>query len=186
MTFYYNTESGQNTLDTPRWIGIKGIKNTLEETNQALDKISQSSKTAFKDSDWTKTEPQKFKNELTNVYNKFRLSTLVNTNPAPSLKKVATITPIYISNLGEYTKSGTLLNTIFQEFDIKISASITMIDQAKAYSKDIDTYSDPIKKSLNTVTTSLEPIETAFENINKNVITPWADIVSFLNNIFNY
>ena len=177
MTFYYNTESGQNLTTTPRWIGISGIKNTLEQTNAALDTISKNSKTAFKDSDWTKTEPEKFKNDLTNMYNKFRLSTLVNTNPAASLRKVATITPTYITALGDYQTKSTLLNSVFQEFETKITASISMIDQAKTYSKDIDKYSEPIKKSLSSVSTSLAPIEDSFNNINEKVIKPWGDVV---------
>ena len=178
MTFYYNTESGQNVTTTPRWIGISGIKTTLAETTAALDEISKNSKTAFNNSTWTETEPQQFKNNLTNVYNLFSKRTLLNTNPAPSLRKVAVVTPIYISNLGDYEKKDTLLNTIFQEFDLRISASITMIEQAKGYSKDIDKYSDPIKKSLNSVSTSLSPIEEAFTNINRDVIKPWVDVVN--------
>lgn len=52
-----------------------------------------------------------------------------------------------------------------------------MIDQAQGYSKEIDKYSDPIKKSLNSVISSLDPLESSFGNINTNLITPWKDIV---------
>jgi hypothetical protein len=178
FTFYYNTESGQQISTTPRWIGVKNIKTTLTNTISALDEISKNSNNAFANSNWTKTEPENFKQNLTYTYNLFSTSSIPNTNPASSLKRQVTITPTYISNLGGYQKSGTLLNTIYQEFDKKISASITLIEQAQTYSKEITKYSQPIKDSLNTVVKSLEPLETGFSNINKNVIVPWGDIVS--------
>jgi hypothetical protein len=144
-----------------------------------LDEIGKNSNNAFNDTEWTKTDPQYFRNNLTTAYTKFRASTLANPNPATSLRKVNIITPIYISNLGDYDKSGTLLNSIYQEFDLKISASVTMAAQAQEYSKEINKYSKPIKDSLNTVITSLSPLENAFTSINTNVITPWTDIVSY-------
>jgi hypothetical protein len=178
FTFVYNTESGQNITSTPRWIGISNIKKTLQNTITALDEISQNSNKAFADSNWTKTEPENFKKNLTNSYVLFSSRSIPNTNPANSLRKVATITPLYISNLGDYQKSGTLLNSIYQEFDTKISVSITLIEQAKTYSNEITKYSQPIKDSLNSVISQFTPLETAFGNINTNFISPWSDLVN--------
>ncbi|MFM1913186.1 MAG: hypothetical protein RIR51_1024 [Bacteroidota bacterium] len=176
--FYDDTVNGQNTTVLPKWVGVSGIKTTMQNTITALDKISQNSNSAFSNNtSWTETEPQIFKNNLTSLYNQFSTRTLVNTNPAASLKKSATITPLYISNLGDYQKSGTLLNSIYKEFDLKISASITLIDQAKSYSKEISKYSQPIKDSLNQVITSLTPLETSFTKIETDVLSPWSDIV---------
>ena len=73
-----------------------------------MDEIGKNSNNAFNDTEWTKTDPQYFRNNLTTAYTKFRASTLANPNPATSLRKVNIITPIYISNLGDYDKSGTL------------------------------------------------------------------------------
>ena len=150
----------------------------MQNTNAALDKIAQNSNNAFDDSSWTETEPKNFQNNLTSVYNQFNTRTLLNTNPAASQKKVATITPVYISNLGDYTKSGTLLYSIYTEFNLKISGSITLIDQAKEYSKEISKYSKPIKDSINTVINSLNPLDEAFDKIETQVIEPWSDIVN--------
>lgn len=176
--FYYNTRFGEDIKTTPRWIGISGIKTTLQDTITALDEISKNSNNAFKDSSWTKTEPDEFKKNLTNVYEKFRNSFLTNTNPSASNKKVNAITPTYISNLGNYQKDNTLLNIIYKEFDLKISASITMIDQAKQYSGEINKYSQPIKDSLNKVITGLDPLDNSFNRVDKDVVTPWSDIVN--------
>jgi hypothetical protein len=176
FTFYDNTKSGQNITTTPRWIGISGIKKTLQDTNAALDKIAQNANTAFNNASWTETEPKNFQNNLTDVYSRFKDQSLTNTNPAASLKKVTTIVPLYISNLGDYKKSGTLLNSINAEFDLKISGSITLIDEAKSYSKEISKYSQPIKDSLNSVINSISPLETSFDKIETDVITPWGDI----------
>jgi hypothetical protein len=183
FTFYYNTESGQQISTTPRWIGVTNIKSTLQNTISGLDEISKNSNNSFNNNNWTKTEPENFKQNLTFTYNLFSTSTIPNSNPATSLKKAVTLTPIYISNLGNYQKSGTLLNSIYQEFDKKISVSITLIDQAQTYSKEITKYSQPIKDSLNTVIKGLEPLETAFNNINKDLIVPWSDIVSYKYNL---
>jgi hypothetical protein len=69
------------------------------------------------------------------------------------------------------------LNTIFQEFDKRISVSITLIEQAKTYSQEITKYSKPIKDSLSSVITQLTPLEEAFVSINKSLVSPWADLV---------
>lgn len=180
MTFYSNTLSGENTTITPRWVGIGAIKKTLEDTKVALDNIAKNSNSAFSNNTgWTKTEPDKFRTNLTNTYNQFNDKTIPNYNPAASLKKVNVLKPNYISQLGPYQQEDpvTVLNSVYREFDTKISASISMIDQAQGYSKELNKYNDQIKQSLDSVINSLAPLENAFTDINKNVINPWADIV---------
>ena len=157
----------------------------MQNTNDALDKIAQNANSAFNNSSssWTETEPKNFQNNLTSIYGKFKDRSLTNTNPAASLKKTGTITPVYISNLGDYQKSGTLLNSIYKEFDMKISGSITLIDQAKTYSKEISKYSQPIKDSLNSIINQITPLDSTFSKLETDVITPWGDIVIILKKI---
>lgn len=179
MTFYDNIENGQNITTSPRWIGVKGIKGKIAETATAIDSISSNSKKAFTDDSWTKTEPDNFRNNLTNMYNTFKGKTLTNYNPSKN-KQANFFVPTYISTLGSYQTENTILYGINEEFNVRIQASIKGIDEAKKYSKDIDKYAGEIKKALNSVNQQLTPLENAFTTINKDVINPWGDAVSHL------
>ena len=146
LTFYSNTVEGQNTTATPRWVGVTGIRKIFADTNTALDTISQNSQTAFSNTTWTQTDPANFESLLSTTYSKFNTRSLTNRNPAATKKTTTSIVPVYISNYGNYTKSETLLNLVYQEFSTKIKYSISLIDQAKDYSKTISQNSQSIKK----------------------------------------
>lgn len=178
LHFYDNVKNGQNTTITPKWIGITGIKTTLDETQNALDNIAKNSNNAFQNSSWTQTEPDEFRRNLTNTYNKFSGSTLNNYNPSPSNKQTTTLVPIYIERLGDYQKENTALSSINLEFDKKISVSIKLIEEAQKYSKEITKYSQPIKDALNSVKNQLTPLENSFNNVENDVIKEWNNAVS--------
>jgi len=178
LTFYTNTLDGQNITTTPRWIGVTGIRKVLSDTNAALDTISQNSQTVFTNTTWTSTDPKNFEGLLDNTYKKFSSRSLTNRNPAASKKVQNTIVPIYIKNYGEYTKSNTILNTIYQEFSTKIKASITLIDQAKEQSKYVSQNSDSIKSQINNIDTSLQPLSSTFTDLESKVINQWIDYVN--------
>lgn len=177
LTFYSNTVEGQNITTTPKWVGVNGIRKIFADTSSALDTISQNSRTAFTNTNWTQTDPAKFENLLDQSYQKFSSRSLTNRNPAASKKSAATIVPLYISNYGAYTKANTLLNTVYQEFSTKIKFSITLVDQAKEYSRTISDNSQSIKDTITNIDTSLKPLSDAFTNLEKDVINQWIDYV---------
>jgi hypothetical protein len=178
LTFYNNTINGENKNSTPRWIGVTGIQGVLSKTSSAIDTVAQNSQTAFQNTQWTTTDPPAFESQLNSTYYKFSSSSLTNYNPANSKKTNQKITPVYISNYGEYSKSGTLLNSVYQEFSLRIKSSITLIDQAKEYSKTISQYSQPIKDQINNINTSLQPLTSTFTKIEDDIIKNWIDYVN--------
>jgi hypothetical protein len=184
LTFYSNTVDGQNITTTPKWVGVSGIKKIFKDTNSALDVIAQNSRTTFTNTDWTKTDPPKFESLLISTNDKFRSRSIVNSNPAFSKKSASSIIPNYISNYGGYTKSDTLLNAVYQEFSTKIKYSISMVDQAKDYSKTISDNIQSIKDTINSIDTSLEPLTKTFTDLEKDVISQWIDYVIVNNNFF--
>lgn len=152
-----------------------------------MDEISKNSKKPFltpEEKNWTISDTENFRKNLTRVNQKFSTKSLTNPNPAKSLKKVETLKPSYIENFGDYNKTGTLLNNIFKEFDSKIVNSISLVDLARKYSREIDSYSKQIKDALEIVVEKLTPLDTAFDNIKKDVMVPWSDIVIFSFNLF--
>lgn len=144
-----------------------------------MDTISQNSKTAFINTNWTKSDPENFESQLDKTYKKFNSRSLVNRNPAATKKSVATIVPLYISNYGAYTKADTLLNFVFQEFSTKIKFSIVLVDQAKEYSKTIADNSQSIKDTIKTIDSGLKPLADSFDNLEKDFVNNWIDIVNF-------
>lgn len=177
LTFYSNTLDGQNVTTTPKWVGVNGIKKIFADTNSALDTISQNSKTAFSNTNWTKTDPANFESLLSSTQDKFVSRSLINRNPATSKKSANVIVPLYISNYGAYTKANTLLNYVYQEFSTKIKFSITLVDQAKEFSKTISDNIQSIKDTINSINTSIQPLSDTFTSLEKDIITPWIDYV---------
>lgn len=179
LTFYSNTVEGQNITTTPKWVGVTGIRKIFADTSSALDTISQNSKTAFTDTNWTKSDPQNFESLLDKTYQKFSSRSLTNRNPAASKKSAGVIIPTYISNYGTYTKNNTILNGIYQEFSTKIKYSITLIDQAKEYSKTISDNTQSIKDTISNIDSSLKPLSDTFTKLEKDVINQWIDYVIY-------
>ena len=135
------------------------------------------SNTAFSNTSWTTTDPSNFESQMSSSYSKFSSRSLTNRNPAASKKTATVIVPTYISNYGNYTKANTLLNLVYQEFTTKIKYSITLIDQAKQYSKSISDNSQSIKDTINSIDTSLKPLSDTFTNLETTVINQWMDYV---------
>lgn len=165
-------------MNSPRWIGITGIQKVFTDTNAALDTIAQNSNSAFSDTNWTTTDPPQFETALQNTNTKFATRTLVNPNPATSKKAAGTITPIYIKNYGDYKKSNTFLNIIYQEFNLRITASISFVNQAKEYSKTIGQYSSDIKSTITGINSNLQPLTSTFTDLETTVIKNWIDYVN--------
>jgi len=175
---------GESTNVTPKWIGISGITKVLADTVTALDKVSQAYPNAFSSSStsWTKSDPQSFVKSLSSSYNMFAGKTLDNPNPATSKKAgVTTITPVYIASYGDYTTNNTALNAIYQEFNAKISGSISFMDQAKQYSTYVDQYMSQIKDSIYSIQSNVNSMTSSFESISDNVIQNWIDAQSQAN-----
>jgi hypothetical protein len=172
IRFYDEIINGQINAASPKWIGVNAIAKKLQDTSDALDGIATRSRQGFGDTAWTSTAPKNFEDKLKSIYSTYSTSSLANPNPANSLKGgVTTITPLYIKNLGDYSKSSTTLNTIYQEFDAKIKGSISLVDTAKAASSQIDSNINSIKSSINDIVTKvnsfksgLSPVETDFIN----------------------
>ncbi len=174
--FYQDGKFGQETTALPRWAGPTKIKETLDGTSKAIDSIVANSKTAFSDNSWVDSDSAAFNKLLTDANSKFSGSTLTNPNPANSLKGgVSSIKPIYIDTYGDYSKSGAKLNTIYQEYDIKIKASVTSLDQAKSYSSLIESQSSTLKSTFDTAATSIDDFNKLFDDLDTGAIKTWKD-----------
>ena len=183
MLFYNDVVNGESKSTTPKWVGITSIKNTLTQTSAALDKIAQNFATAFSANSWATTEPQNFENSLVTSFNSFSTQTLDNPNPASSLKGgVTKVIPIYIALYGDYTKSGTALNSIYTEYNTKIKASITLMDQAKTYSTGVNYYMADIKATLSTIQSNVNTMTSGFDQISDTVISSWIQAQDQVNN----
>ena len=155
----------------PKWIGINPIKKTLADTSLALDKIALAFPTAFSDNSWSNGATANFEKKLGESYKTYSGQTLNNPNPANSLKgAVAKITPLYMTQYGDYTTSGTALNIIYQEYNTVIKGSLTLMDQAKQYSTNVNTYMADIKSTLNNIQNNVNTMTGAFDSISTEVI----------------
>lgn len=112
------------------------------------------------------------------VYENYYQSSIPNPNPAASLRlNIATITPIYIATLGNYTTSSTALNVIYEEFSVKIKGSISLINNAKQASNQIDKNIANIKESLNDIISKVNSIRTGLVGFENNIINKAIDYV---------
>lgn len=160
--------NGQNVTTTPRWIGINGISQKLSDTSSALSTIASNAANASSSSDsWTTVDPPAFEKNLSNYYSTYMSQTLSNPNPAASQNGgLSSITPLYIANYGNYTVSGSILNTIYQEYTTKIVASIDFLDQAKSAASNISTYENQIQAELSSAENSVQSFNSTFTDVN--------------------
>jgi hypothetical protein len=184
LQFYSDVVLGEDSSIIPRWIGIDGISNTLASTETALDTISANYQQAFSGNDWTSTLPPQFESDLASTYKNYYHSSLVNPNPLSNTK--SNITPIYITEYGNYTDQGQELNYIFQEFNLKINLAIDSLNHAKSYSQSIDQNMDDIKSTIDGVQSNILSILNAFNNIDTEVITRMIEVVRLFKSYNNY
>ena len=105
------------------------------------------------------------------LYSTYAQSTLPNPNPANSLRTNPNpIQPTYIVSLGDYTKSGTTLNTIYQEFSAKIKVSTTLIDNSKSSSQAINNNIDTVKNTLKNVKDQVSTFKTGLDPLKVDVV----------------
>ncbi len=71
------------------------------------------------------------------------------------------------------------MNVIYQEFDGKIKGSITLVNQAKTYSGEIDNNINNIKSSINDIIAKVNEFKTGLEPLEKDVINNTIDYVKF-------
>jgi hypothetical protein len=167
----------------PKWIGITNIQTTLSNTQTALDKIAAAFPTAFSDNSWANSATTNFENKLTSSYTTYSASQLTNPNPATSLKGgVSKITPLYITQYGDYKTSGTALNIIYQEYSTLIKGSLTLLDQAKTYTTNVNTYMIDIKSTLTNIQNNVNTMTSAFNSISTDVLDKWIDAQDQANN----
>jgi hypothetical protein len=165
---------GETKTTLPKWIGIKGISDTLASTRQAVAEIVKNSNGAFNDNGWTKTDPQSFEKQLASAYTTYSSQNLNNPNPSNSKKGGQTkIVPLYISKYGDYPTSGTELNGIYQEFNTKIKASATALENAQSYSTNIAQASDKIDRALADVQKNIDSFSSTFTNIEDTILKNW-------------
>lgn len=159
--------NGQNTTDTPRWIGINGISNTLSNTRTAINTVVNNAKQISQtEESWTKTDPPQFEQSLASAYSNHVGDTLPNPNPAASQNGgLNSITPLYIKNYGNYTKEDTILNAIFKEYKVKIDASITFISEAKKAAGNITDYQKEINDALSSAAQKVDTFNKTFNDI---------------------
>lgn len=172
--------NGQNTTTTPRWIGINGITTTLSSTSNALNSIAtEANKISSSPDPWTQTDPPAFEKNLSYAYGNYSSQSLPNPNPASSQNgNLATIVPSYIKEYGNYTSSGTILNAIFAEYQTKISASISFLDQAKGAAKNISSYENKIQSQLQSAKDSINSLSSTFGTVEVTFDT-FVGIVNF-------
>jgi hypothetical protein len=124
------------------------------------------------DTEWADKEQPKFIQQLNTAYNNNNGKTLNNPNPSTSLRNgVTVVTPIYITLLGDHTKSGTALNSIYTEYDTKISASVTFTKQAQQAASQVSDNITPISNQINNVISILKNFNTKIQDIDTKVIS---------------
>lgn len=183
LLFYNDVVVGETKTTFPKWIGINSITKTLSDTQTALDKIAAAFPTAFSDNSWANSASKDFENKLTTSYTSYSASQLTNPNPATSLKAgFSKITPLYISAYGDYKTSGTALNLIFQEYSTLIKGSITLLDEAKTYTTNVNAYMSDIKSTLTNIQNNVNTMTSAFNSISTDVLDKWIDAQDQANN----
>jgi len=187
MVFYKDTFNGQNSTATPRWLGINQVGNALDNTIIALNTIVSNEGSAFPSTDDDQGLLADFTNTLS-TSGSFSSSEL--TNPNPEISKAdgkANITPLYITNYGSYTASGSTLNTIYQEFDTKLQGSYDLRSSAQSYVNTFQSNTAGITSKLQSVRDGIFNLQTPFNKFSDSVITTWIDVVkSHHINIINF
>jgi hypothetical protein len=178
LTFTNDVINGENITTLPRWVGIQGIIDKLDETSIELDKIAENADRAFTNTEWTQTEPPKFVARLKDIYTGYKDKDLNNPNPATSLKgTVQKIQPIYVTRLGDHETENTALNTIYKDFNVTINASIDFIEEAQTSARDIKDNIGPIKEGIKEIQDNLRGLIAPIDKINTTYIVPAFDTV---------
>jgi hypothetical protein len=139
--------------------------------------VSKGVRDAATDSSWYDSDTKTFTDLLGTVYSSNVQASLTNPNPANSLKGgISSFQPLYITTLGDYTKSGTSLNMIYQEYDYKITGAVKEVTSAQKSAKEIQQNIEPIIQALNQVSQNLASVNTQITKINTDIIKPALDI----------
>lgn len=99
LYLYYDILEGELKTTTPRWVGVSAVVDKLVQTTGELDYIKENYRQTFEriNTNWTEEATDKFRQNLTNLYDNVKGDSLSNPNPAASTNGgVAKVKPIYI------------------------------------------------------------------------------------------
>jgi hypothetical protein len=144
----------------------------------AIDDIKTNYIASFDDADNEIDGIDEFVDSLQSSYDTYFGIKLSNPNPAPSQSLgVTQISPSYITKYGNYDKTGTTLNSIYNEFDSKLKASIEFRNQAREVAEIINDNAEEIKTKLEEIQTELLKMLKLFDKFNSDTLDSWMDIV---------
>lgn len=172
LVFYQTAVKGEDSGKSPRWIGINNIANILDDTLTAIDTITQNVATAFNAQDGNTDDLADFQTTLQTSYNTFSPRKIKNPNPAASLSNgITEITPIYIENYGAFDKKDTILNSIFQEFEVKLQATFEFRQTAEDASKEIEANSNEVRTKIQDIKTIVDELQKPFDTISADLLS---------------
>lgn len=179
LLFYQAAVNGHSENESSsKWVGVNNVSTYFTKTITAIDEIKDKLSTSFNDDDNNIDGVDEFVGSLQTSFDTYFGTKLVNPNASPSQALgVNQISPGYITKYGNYDKSGTTLNAIYQEFDNKLSSSIKMREEAKIAAEEVSQYAEEIKGKLEEIKDGLLLMSQPFNKFATDSLDPWIKIV---------
>ncbi|MCQ2817084.1 MAG: hypothetical protein MJ252_07450 [archaeon] len=172
--FYYHAEFGENTTETPRWIGLDDIVTMANRTRDQIEIIKDHHTETFKDMDSLIAQNESYYNtlvEMGTTYNRIKLV---------SPDEDGTVTPKYANEFNYHpgdpiTEDSTYLDKIANEYIEKLVYPITILKTYRDSTADLDTQSKEIIENMETISKSAAQLQKSMDDIGSKTFTSIKD-----------
>ena len=187
MRFVYDVIDGQSVERIPKWIGVSGVQNILQQTIDEIENNLHDSSINFQTSaidledsfeDWKTISLQ---NSYDNVKGlDIPWDGIGQEYPPLTPTPHYNLVPSYVSTYGPYTDSTTTLYAVHQEF----TAIKDVIDNANSNIQDTIANED-FTSTLSDSSAQIQDLHDQFDKISNDIIDPWYNYQEKVNTIGN-
>ena len=178
----FETISGQETENKPKWGGIDGVNEILLNLGKAVENSMNSYKDTFKQAkEEMDNEKKDWESNLKNVYDN-NVKILNFTINGPLIKSSSSeregtsktynnIIPEYVKNYGPYNQSKTLLYNLDNEYNTLTKGVYSILNR---FYNLIDTsLSNSVSSKLKDITKEISSLDENFDKLTEDIANPW-------------
>ena len=170
---YIEILNGQAVEKTPKWTGVFGISETLNDIQATFDQIVQDKDEIFSGKNTFENNKLDFQNTLILSEYTAEVDALVIKYEKNGVNQ--THKPLYVENYSPVETSDTSLYLINQEFETVIEEAEKLLNDSNTKADSIFSSSDTMRSSIDSINSIIVDFNTTLSEFSTSVAEPWMD-----------
>lgn len=170
---YLEILNGQAVEKTPKWTGVFGISEALNDIQATFEQIVQDKDEIFSGKNTFENNKLDFQNTLISSEYTTEVDALVIKYEKDGVNQ--THKPLYVENYSPVETNDTSLYLINQEFETVIEEAEKLLNDSNTKADSIVSSSDTMKSSIDSINNIIVDFNTTLSDFSTSVAEPWMD-----------